>query len=134
MKRKIFALATIVLANVALVGCGGTSTTGNLPNLYRGAYTGTWTCPSLNLTSQTLTMTIGVDGSFSGTMNRGAEAGTFGGVVNGSGHIVGTTVYTANGNYVIGGTTTKFNGHLVGSLSVSYQGTEYLATFDVAGA
>lgn len=81
-----------------------------------------------------MTATVGADGSLSGTMNRGAESGTLGGVINGTGHVTATASFVANGNYVIGGATTLFRGHMVGSLSVSYLGTEYLATFDVAAS
>lgn len=132
MMRKLLISGVPVFLAAALIGCGGATSNSPLPSLYAGSWTGTWNSPDLKASSQAMTFTILSDGSLSGSMARTGGSGTVGGVVNGSGHVTATAAFTASGNYVMGGTVTSANGHLVGSLAISYLGREYMATFDLA--
>lgn len=136
MNNIRIAKAIALVSLVGIFGCGGSDGTADsaLPSLYTGNYTGTWSSPGLNIESQTMTLVVLSDGSLTGTMIRSGNTGTVGGIINKTGRITATTSYAASGNYIIGGTATSANGHLTGSLVISYLGRDYMATFDVAGS
>ena len=135
MKNNLITKGLLFASLIGIVGCGGGSTADTaLPSLYMGSWTGTWSSPGLNIDSQAMTLVVLADGSLTGTMARSGTSGTVGGIINKTGNITATASYTASGNYIIGGTATSANGHLVGSLVLSYLGRDYMATFDVAGS
>jgi hypothetical protein len=110
-------------------GCGGSNANPTMASLYKGSWTGTWTSSGLKEAS-TISLTVLADGSFTGTMGRsGGQSGSLSGVINNVGKLTGAAGFSASGNYLLGGTVTLSNGSLIGSMAISYLGTEYMGTF-----
>ena len=118
-----------VLAGVIIIGCGGAGDTGNLPSLYQGSWSGNWSSPDAN-DSGAIAFTVAVDGSLTGTIANKSGSGTFGGLINKSGHLTAVGSFASGGNMVIGGMVTMSSGRISSNFNYTQMGIQYGGSFD----
>lgn len=113
---------------VGLSGCGGTSEKPVTPNIYRGAWTGSWQSVTGG-DDGSISFTIYPDGSLTGSMTRkpGTSA-TLVGTVNAHGQMVAVAGFGAEGNFEIEGAVVLTT-NLLGSFRYRFLGVEYNASF-----
>lgn len=110
-------------------GCGGSATDPVSPNIYRGAWQGTWQSVTAN-DNGTMAFTVFSDGSFTGTMSRKPGlTGNFEGHINPLGQLTGVAGFGADGNFLIQGSVVLNNNNLLGSFRYEWLGIEYNASF-----
>lgn len=121
-------IAVLGTAAALLGGCGGHNDL-RLPSLYEGNWTGNWTSAEA-ADGGALTLKIGQDGSFTGTMARkGGLSGAVTGLVNDTGHFQAISAFPTTGNFAMDGAMTTSSTGLNGNYTYKWEGTTYNATF-----
>jgi hypothetical protein len=125
--RRSLSLLGVGLA-ISLTGCGGTSDNPVTPNIYRGAWTGSWQSATAG-DDGSISFTIYPDGSLTGSMTRrpGTSA-TLVGTVNAHGQMVAVAGFGAEGNFEMEGAVVLTT-NLLGSFRYRFLGVEYNASF-----
>lgn len=120
--RLVCILVVMGLLVGILASCGGGGGTAAV-SPFAGQWVGPWV-DAANRQSGTLNVTIGTDGSISGSIHNSTlgQDGTAGGSVGSNGHVKGVftypgAVYTSSGTVVVNG-----SGHLVGTLQTYFNG------------
>ncbi|MBI1335095.1 MAG: hypothetical protein GC165_19705 [Armatimonadetes bacterium] len=125
--RKVGILA--VAAASLIIGCGGAGDTSNLPSLYVGDWTGTWTSVDANDTGA-IALTVTSNGSFSGTIATKTDSGTISGVIDKHGSMNAIGTFTNSPNMVITGAVTLNNGDITSNFTYTVNGVKYGGSFD----
>lgn len=127
-------LAVLGLGSVLFLhGCGGSATDSATPNIYRGAWTGTWESKTEN-DSGSISFTVFADGSLTGTMSKSPSlSANLVGHVNSLGQMIAVAGFGADGNFSIQGSVVLTN-NLLGSFRYEWLGTEYNGSFSCAPA
>ena len=114
---KIYAIVLAVVIAAVVVGCGGGG--GSETSPFAGQWQGSWVDAG-NAQSGTVSLTIGTDGSMSGSIHNDTLSldGTASGSISRSGQVAGAyaypgQTYTTSGTLIVNGA-----GHLVGTLQI----------------
>lgn len=126
-------LAALGLGSILMMsGCGGT-TSSSVPNIYRGAWAGTWESKTEG-ESGSISFTVFSDGSLTGTMTRSpALTASLSGNINDLGQMIAVAGFGADGNYQMQGSVVLTN-NLLGSFRYNFLGVEYNGSFSCAPA
>ena len=129
MRARITVLAVAVA--LALTGCGGFNS--DLPNIYAGDWTGTYS-DVLRPATGTLDWVISDTGVMTGTITRDSdgEVGTFTGTVESSGQFTGTADFTGPLDFAnINGAITQSSTDTTGNFAYTYNGSTTSASFSL---